>query len=60
MPKKQAVVMTISKMTKLLYKNTNEELEASVKSDVQVFFKKPKLPHEQSKRSHSYCILDQS
>ena len=53
MPKKQVLVTKIPKMTKLSYEKTNEEFEALVKLDVQAFFKKPKLPHEQSKRSHS-------
>ena len=40
--KKQAMVTKILKMTKLSYEKTNEELKASVKSDVQAFFKKTK------------------
>jgi len=59
MPKNQAMVTKIPKMTKLSYEKTDEELEALVKSDVQGSSKKPKLLHEQSKRSHSYCILAQ-
>ena len=42
MPKKQAVVTKIPKMTKLSYEKTDKELEASVKSDVQAFFEKTK------------------
>jgi hypothetical protein len=37
-PKKQVVVTKIPKMTKLPYEKTDEELNASVKAEVKVFF----------------------
>jgi hypothetical protein len=41
--KKQVVVMKISKITKLPYEKTDEELNASVKTEVKAFFEKTKV-----------------